>query len=78
MKKIAKILMMLAFLFCAVSCNSIDKFEFDISQETKGSDQRENIARVIASMNIDNTFDSYVFACEELEWTLGLVVYSSI
>ena len=62
MKKIAKILMMLAFLFCAVSCNSIDKSEFDISQETKGSDQRENIARVIASMNIDNAEVSKIHA----------------
>ena len=62
MKKIAKILMMLAFLFCAVSCNSIDKSEFDISQEIKGSDQRENIARVIASMNIDNSEVSKIHA----------------
>ena len=34
MKTLAKILMMLALVFGAASCNSIDKSEFDISQES--------------------------------------------
>ena len=52
----------LVFLFCVVSCNSIDKSEFDISQNLKGGEQRENIARVIASMEIDNAEVSKIHA----------------
>ena len=62
MKTLAKILMVMALVFGAVSCNSIDKSEFDISQNLKGGEQRENIARVIASMEIDNAEVSKIHA----------------
>ena len=62
MKCLAKILMMLALLFGTVSCNSVDESEFNISQDSKSSDQRENIARVIASMDIDNAEVSMIHA----------------
>ena len=62
MKTLAKILMVMALVFGAVSCNSIDKSEFDISQNFKGGEQRENIARVIASMEIDKAEVSKIHA----------------